>query len=186
MSHIDTPDARSGTTRLRNTAEEATATAARETTALKDKALSGVEEAKTEAAERSEAAKRLAAGEISQTSQALRSAADELESGSIQHQMFTQAADAVGSVSDALNNRSIGEIVDDLSRFGRRNPAALIGGAVLAGLMVSRFLRASDSGEPRDDTAHRAPPALPDRVAPSTSHTLSPTGARPTGGMTHG
>lgn len=126
--------------------------AASEGRALKAKAQSGAENAKAQAAQRGEDAKDQAADEISRTSSALRTAAGDFDDGSMQHRMFTQAADAAAGVSDALSDRSFGEIFEDLSRFGRRNPAALIGGAVLAGLLVSRFVKASQEDDPSDDT----------------------------------
>ena len=147
MSQFPTPDSTSNTESLQRTAEDAKARASEEAVALKEKALDGLEHAKTEAADQGEAVKNRAASEMSQTSKALRAAADELDHGSVQHQIFTQAADAVSGMSKALTDRNLSEIVDDLARFGRRNPAALIGGAVLAGLVVSRFMRASENSE---------------------------------------
>lgn len=152
MSELPHPTSTSNTESLKRTAEDAKARASQEGSALKEQALDGLDDAKSEAADQGEAVKNRAASEMSQTAKALRAAADELDDGSVQHQIFTQASDAVGGMSKALTDRSLGEIVEDLTRFGRRNPAALIGGAVLAGLVVSRFMRASDTSD-----APRAP-----------------------------
>lgn len=166
MSETSTPSAKSGVDDLEQTAKEVKERALQEGAALKEKARAGLDDAKAEAVQQSEAAKNRAASEMSQTSQALRTAAGELDDGSIQHKMFTQAADAVGSMAEALSDRSVGEIVDQLSRFGRRNPAALIGGAVLAGLVVSRFLRASERNGSGAETAATRTPYEPSRVQP--------------------
>ncbi|WP_062763486.1 hypothetical protein [Falsirhodobacter sp. alg1] len=145
MSDFSTNGGSSGSDHLKQKADEVKTQFSRESDELKNKAKAGLSDAKDAAAERGEAAKERAADEISSTSKALRAAAGELEEGSIQHQMFMQASDAVGGFSSAMNDHSISEIVDNLTRFGRRNPAAVIGGAVLAGLVVSRFIRAGEN-----------------------------------------
>ncbi|MCJ8139184.1 hypothetical protein [Falsirhodobacter halotolerans] len=161
MSQFPPDSDASGADHLRQKADEVRAQAAHEGAALKDKAKAGLHDAKDAAIDKGESAKNRAADEISRTSDALRAAARELDDGSIQHQMFTEASNAVGSVSTALTDRSISEIVEDLAQFGRRNPAAVIGGAVLAGLIVSRFARASAKGT--NATAE----ASPQPVAPT-------------------
>ena len=138
----------SGTEDLKATASEMRDRASTEGEALKEQARSGMHDAKDGAMQRGEDAKDRAADEVSKTSSALRKAANELDDGSVQHRIFSEAADAVSGVSDALSNRSIEEIFNGLTRFGRRNPAALIGGSVLAGLIVSRFVKASGHAQP--------------------------------------
>jgi hypothetical protein len=99
-------------------------------------------EAKVEAA--AEQQKSAGAGQADQMAKAVHSAADELQD------QMPQAADFVHSAAaqlekgaDALRNRRIGDLVSDVNDFGRREPLALFGAAVLAGFAASRFLKSS-------------------------------------------
>ena len=58
-------------------------------------------------------------------------------------QVVRQAANGLESLSRSVNGASFEDMVDSVRNFGRSNPAAFIGGAVLAGLALGRFARAS-------------------------------------------
>ena len=69
--------------------------------------------------------------------------------------LVQQAADSLESLSRNLADKEPGELLNAVRDFGRKNPAAFIGGAVLVGLALGRFARASEtsgttglSGEP--------------------------------------
>jgi hypothetical protein len=69
--------------------------------------------------------------------------------------LVRQAADGLESLSRNLADKEPEDLLDAVRDFGRRNPVAFIGGAVLVGLALGRFLRASETGRgPRfsDDT----------------------------------
>ena len=55
------------------------------------------------------------------------------------------AASRIESVSAALRDRSIEDLLQNAGRLARSQPAALFGGAVLAGIALSRFLKSSES-----------------------------------------
>ncbi|HEX7885400.1 MAG TPA: hypothetical protein VF474_05440 [Phenylobacterium sp.] len=77
---------------------------------------------------------------------AVRRAGDEL-AGSDQSpasRLVRQAADGLESFSRSLVDKEPGDLLNAVRDFGRRNPAAFIGGAVLVGLAVGRFARASE------------------------------------------
>jgi len=57
--------------------------------------------------------------------------------------LVRQAGDSLGSLSRSINSASVSDLVNSVRRFGRENPAAFIGGAVLAGLALGRFAQAS-------------------------------------------
>jgi hypothetical protein len=99
--------------------------------------------ARQQATETGEQAKAGAADEMERTAHALEAAADELEGAPMQRELFREAAQGLMDVSSAVRGRSIGEIVEELSAFGRRNPYGFLGGAALAGFAVARFARAS-------------------------------------------
>jgi hypothetical protein len=53
------------------------------------------------------------------------------------------AAARLESVSSSLRNRSVDEVIGSVGRFAREQPAVFFGGAVLAGLALSRFVKSS-------------------------------------------
>lgn len=83
---------------------------------------------------------------------AVRRAGDELD----QHdqtpasRLVRQAADGLENLSRNLADKDPGDLLNAVRDFGRRNPAAFIGGAVLVGLALGRFARASEPAPPAD------------------------------------
>jgi|GEM_PF-305796 len=88
---------------------------------------------------------------------AVRRAGDELASSdqSPASRLVQQAADGLESLSRNLADKEPGDLLNAVRDFGRKNPAAFIGGAVLVGLALGRFARA---GEPEAASALRAEP----------------------------
>lgn len=88
---------------------------------------------------------------------AVRRAGDELAGAdqSPASRLVQQAADGLESLSRSLADKEPGDLLNAVRDFGRKNPAAFIGGAVLVGLAVGRFARAS---EPHDHTDLDAEP----------------------------
>jgi hypothetical protein len=81
---------------------------------------------------------------------AVRRAGDELAGAdhSPASRLVQQAADGLESLSRSLSDKEPGDLLNAVRDFGRRNPAAFIGGAVLVGLAVGRFARASEPRSP--------------------------------------
>ena len=79
---------------------------------------------------------------------AVRRAGDELSQSdqSPASRLVRQAADGLESLSRNLADKDPGDLLNSVRDFGRRNPAAFIGGAVLVGLALGRFARASEGG----------------------------------------
>jgi hypothetical protein len=77
---------------------------------------------------------------------AVRRAGDELEQNdqSPASRLVRQAADGLESLSRNLADKEPGDLLNAVRDFGRKNPAAFIGGAVLVGLALGRFARASE------------------------------------------
>jgi hypothetical protein len=60
------------------------------------------------------------------------------------------AADQLHRFSETLQRKEVGEIVEEVQRFGRSRPALFVGLAFGAGLAGARFLKSSgDANEPR-------------------------------------
>jgi hypothetical protein len=103
--------------------------------------------ARTEAQKQTEAATRT----LGDFANAVRKAADELgatDQGPAAR-LVRQAADGLEGVSRNLAGKSPEQLLDDVRAFGRKNPAAFIGGAVPVGVALGRFVRASETGPAR-------------------------------------
>jgi len=133
---------------------------------------------------------------------AVRRAGDELAGAdqSPASRLVQQAADGLESLSRNLADKEPGDLVNAVREFGRKNPAAFIGGAVLVGLAIGRFARASEpaleaslSGAPMtfgedDAEGYDGPPAAPQDAGVDSSITANlgaledvPSSASPTG-----
>lgn len=53
------------------------------------------------------------------------------------------AADGLDRLSNSLRERDLDSLIGQASDFARRRPAAVIGGAMVAGFLLSRFLKSS-------------------------------------------
>ena len=56
-----------------------------------------------------------------------------------------QAAEKVGGVSSYLEDRDLGDLIQDAEEVARRNPAVVVGTLFVAGLVAARFVKASAS-----------------------------------------
>ena len=110
---------------------------------LRDTAQSSIDDAKAAAADKTEAVKGRTADEISRTAEGLEAAAKEMDGSPLQQDLLREAADGLKHIAQAVQGKSIGAMVGDLSEFGRQNPLAYLGGAALAGFALARFARAS-------------------------------------------
>jgi hypothetical protein len=98
------------------------------------------------------------------TADALDAAAKELQEHSLQRSLLGEASRGLAGLSRAMEGRSVGELVGNLAEFGRRNPAAFLGGAALAGFAVARLATASapaDGSQRQEADAFAATPPQP-------------------------
>jgi ElaB/YqjD/DUF883 family membrane-anchored ribosome-binding protein len=56
-----------------------------------------------------------------------------------------QAAERLERFSSNLNSRSVSDLMSDVQRFARRQPALFVGAAFAAGLLGARFLKSSNN-----------------------------------------
>jgi hypothetical protein len=140
---------------LSDSAREARESAAREGSKLanrfKEKASSFAEDQKRSGTEKLE---RIAG--------AVGRAADDLEKESPETARYVRsAAESVRDFSSSLRDRRVEDLAADARDFARRQPWLVFGGAVLAGLAVTRFLKSSREREDREhqdrqSTAYRS------------------------------
>lgn len=131
--------------------QKAGAVAEQAKAAARDVAQNAASAAKDQA----DAAKSSVADEVSSVSSALRTAAEEMRSGSPQERTFGQIAEGLADASEAMRDKDLSEMVQDVSEFARKNPLLFLGGAALIGFAATRFAKASSSNDPQ--TAIKTP-----------------------------
>lgn len=117
---------------------------------------SGVESLKESATHVAEQQKEAGARQLSGIAGAVHAAADQLED---------QLPGAAGYIHDAaaridhaasdLRNRNLTDIADSIRHLGQDRPLALFGGAVLAGFVMTRFLKSAEDGDARSRETQR-------------------------------
>jgi len=106
-----------------------------------DAASAGVKQRARKIAERQKDA---GADQIDGVARAVHGAAHEIERELPQAAGFVEdAAARLEGLAASMRQRSIDELLRGLNNFARAQPAALFGGAVLAGFALSRFLKSS-------------------------------------------
>jgi len=90
--------------------------------------------------------KAFGADQIDGIARAATKAADELEQASPQLARYVRdAASAADNFSSSLRDRSVGDLLQSVTNFARREPVMFFGLTVAAGFALSRFLRSSAS-----------------------------------------
>jgi hypothetical protein len=88
--------------------------------------------------------KKAGADQIDGVARAIHGAAHEIEQEMPNAAGFIHdAAAKLEGAADSLRERSVDDLIRSLNNFARRQPAAFLGGAVLAGFALSRFLKSS-------------------------------------------
>lgn len=86
--------------------------------------------------------KTIGADKIAGVAKAAHSAAGDLDKTNPQlGRLVRSAADNVDRIAEDVRSRDLGEVLATLADFGRRQPVAFFGGAVVAGFLLSRFFK---------------------------------------------
>lgn len=136
------------TTNNPNTSKPSAATTAKRTAAdiadqARDAAGSVAQDVTQAAKSQANAAKSSVADEMSGVASALRTAAEEMRNGSPQERTFGQIAEGLADASDAVRDKDLSTMVQDVTVFARNNPLVFLGGAALIGFAATRFAKAS-------------------------------------------
>lgn len=145
-------DAEAAQERLQREAESAEEKLHEASDAVRDQAERAAEEARRAASAYADEGKRYAADNIEDFATALHKAGDELgdREQSVAARFVNEAADSLSHVAHSIESTSVDDMMDQMNRFARRNPGALVLGAVLAGVALGRFAKASsDRAHPR-------------------------------------
>jgi len=103
---------------------------------------------KESAAQLAERQKKTGAGQLSGIAGAVHAAADQLDQqlpGAARY--IHDAAERIDHAASDLRNRNFADIADGVRRLGQERPLALFGGAMLAGFVLTRFLKSGQSGD---------------------------------------
>jgi hypothetical protein len=86
-----------------------------------------------------------AAGRIEGVAQALRSASDDLEHRGqpMVAEYSRQVAEGLESMANWVSRRNIDDMVGGIEDFARQRPIAFMGGAMVAGFALARFMKSS-------------------------------------------
>jgi hypothetical protein len=91
-----------------------------------------------------EAGKQQGAERIDRLGRAVHGAADELGKEIPQAADYVHtAAESLETAAKHLRNRSVEDLIGSFNRFARQQPIAAFAGAILAGFVVSRFIKSS-------------------------------------------
>jgi hypothetical protein len=139
-----------GVADVKDTARQTLDTAKREAMGLgeelKNQGAELVGAARARAQGLAEEQKAFGADQVDGIARAASKAADELEQASPQLARYVRdAASAADNISTSLRERSIGDILQDVTDFARREPVIFFGLTVAAGFALSRFLKSSGS-----------------------------------------
>lgn len=96
-----------------------------------------------------------AADSLGNVAEAIRQTGDQLrqkEEVAPVAQYTDQLAQGVEMVSNYLKSKSLSDIVNEVERFARREPALFLGGALTVGLLAGRFLRSSGAKSQESST----------------------------------
>jgi ABC-type transporter Mla subunit MlaD len=102
------------------------------------------ESAKAEARRIAAHQKDTGADRLGEVAGAVHGAARSLEAGMPQMASYVHGAAAqLEDAAKTLRHRSVDELIDGIGSFARAQPAIFFGGAVLAGIALTRFLKSS-------------------------------------------
>ena len=119
-----------------------------EQSAAGEQDTAGVESLKESAAHLAEQQKESGARQLSGIAGAVHAAADQLEDqlpGAAGY--IHDAAERIDHAASDLRNRNLSDIAESIRRLGQERPLALFGGALLAGFVMTRFLKSGQSGD---------------------------------------
>jgi uncharacterized phage infection (PIP) family protein YhgE len=130
------------------TSTQTAATAAKRTANdVADQTRAAAKNAAQTAKTQANAAKSSVADEMSGVASALRTAAEQMRNGSAQERTFGQIAEGLADASDAVRDKDLSTMVQDVTVFARKNPLVFLSGAALIGFAATRFAKASSPAD---------------------------------------
>ena len=121
--------------------------------------------------------KHAAVGRVEGIAHALRTASDELrDQGQPMVAEYSRyAAEGLESMAQSLDRREVGDFVENIEQFARERPVAFIGGAMVAGFALARFMKSSSARrDRRADRSYEPRPATHGAAASPAGATTTP------------
>jgi vacuolar-type H+-ATPase subunit H len=145
------PPSRTGSD-VRSMADNATQKASEAGERVKEKAKEAGNKVKEQGRTFLNEQKERVGSEIETYSAAARRAAERLESESDTNlsSYVSSAADQLDRLATRVQERDLGELIDDVEEIARRRPEVFYGGMFVAGLVAARFLKASKEKRARE------------------------------------
>lgn len=114
---------------------------------LKGQAERAAEDARDRARSMAEDQKNAAASRMSGIAEALRGVSDDLEGRGqpVVAEYSRYVARGLENMADSLGRRDLDDIVGSVEDFARSRPVAFLGGAVVAGFALARFVKSSSA-----------------------------------------
>jgi hypothetical protein len=172
-------DASGSATEARSTAEQVTERVKEKAGELKQQAKETADEVRERVRSVADQQKHAAVGRVEGIAHALRTASDELrDQGQPMLAEYSRyAAEGLESMAQSLDRRDVSDFVDGIEQFARERPVTFLGGAMVAGFALARFMKSSSAR--RDQRAERSYEPRP------TTHgaAASPAGATTTPGV---
>jgi hypothetical protein len=124
--------------------EETQSAAAKVADAAQEKARGLAAAAEQKARQLAEEKKRQAGEQVEGFAKVAESVAEQVERALPPAGGYVRGvADQIHSISSALQDRSIDDLMDEARRFAQQRPATVLAGALIAGFGLARFLKAS-------------------------------------------
>ena len=194
LSGAGTNQTRSGTEAAQEQGEHLTDRAREKAGELKRQAEEAAHGMRERARSIADQQKHAAAGRVEGIAHALRTASDELrEQGQPMIADYSRyAAEGLESMAQSLERRDMDDFVEGVENFARQRPVAFLGGAMVAGFALARFVKSSSARRYRRSAAERGgarpgmaagtgtptrPGGTPTRPASTTGSGPWPTGA---------
>ena len=149
---------------------------------LKRQAKDAVHDMSVRARSAADEQKNVAAERVGGVARAFPVASDDLhdQGQSLVAGYSRQVAEGLESMAQSLSRRSLGDLVEGVEDFARERPVAVLGGAMVAGFALARFMKSS-AGRRSEQGAGRPAATSPAGGAMSAaSHPATP-GTRPRG-----
>ncbi len=118
---------------------------------LRSKATEIAQDAKREGKAQVDEYRNVAAQKVDTIAESVKAAAAKLEEGDVGKwsTQISGMADSMGRLSQGLREKSADEVLHDVNRLARENPAIFVGSAVAIGFGLTRLMRAT--AQPRPD-----------------------------------
>jgi hypothetical protein len=147
---------------------------------LKRQAKDAVHDMSVRARSAADEQKNVAAERVGGVARALRVASDDLhdQGQSLVAGYSRHVAEGLEAMAQSLSRRSLGDLVEGVEDFARERPVAVLGGAMVAGFALARFMKSSAGRRSERGAAATSPAG---GAKPSTSRPVTPGKTTPPG-----